>query len=116
MIQVQRQLKEAGQDFRAFELLNLGKYERQHYLGVNPHLKDKEKKEQIREKERHYIELILHAYRAQPVTGFPTFHGKKAGRLVAIGAHQPAGHSHLCRRHHSPVSQKQHHWGRHSRL
>ena len=83
MIQVQRQLKETGQDFRAFELLNLGKYERQHYLGVNPHLKDK--KEQIREKERHYTQLILHAYRAQPVEGFPTFHGKKAGRLVAIG-------------------------------
>ena len=36
MIGVQREMKESGKDFRAFEILNLGKYERQHYIGVNP--------------------------------------------------------------------------------
>ena len=30
MIGVQRQLKADGKDYRAFEILNLGKYERQH--------------------------------------------------------------------------------------
>ncbi|MCZ7621132.1 MAG: site-specific DNA-methyltransferase [Candidatus Kuenenia sp.] len=35
MIGVQRQLKEDGKDFRAFEILNLGKYERAHYIGVS---------------------------------------------------------------------------------
>jgi len=33
MIGVQRELKKAGKDFRAFEILNIGKYEREKYLG-----------------------------------------------------------------------------------
>ncbi|MDM7920600.1 MAG: site-specific DNA-methyltransferase, partial [Methanosarcina sp.] len=85
MIQVQRQLKEEGKDFRAFEVLNLGKYERQHYIGINENLREEEKQRQIEEKEKKFTELILHAYRAQPVEGFPAFQGKKAGRLVAVG-------------------------------
>ena len=36
LIGVQRQLKADGKDYRAFEILNLGKYERQHYIGINP--------------------------------------------------------------------------------
>ncbi|MCC7130084.1 MAG: site-specific DNA-methyltransferase, partial [Anaerolineae bacterium] len=36
MIGVQRELKAAGKDFRAFEILNLGKYERAHYIGYTP--------------------------------------------------------------------------------
>ena len=39
MISVQRELKSAGKDYRAFEVLNLGKYERPHYIGVNPDLR-----------------------------------------------------------------------------
>ena len=35
LIGVQRELKAAEKDFRAFEVLNLGRYERQAYLGVN---------------------------------------------------------------------------------
>lgn len=35
LIQVQRELKESGKPFRAFEVLNLGRYERQIYLGVS---------------------------------------------------------------------------------
>jgi DNA modification methylase len=85
MIQVQRQLKEEGRDFRAFEVLNLGKYERQHYIGINENLREEEKQRQIEEKEKKFTELILHAYKAQLVEGFPAFQGKKAGRLVAVG-------------------------------
>ena len=85
MLDVQRQLKAEGKNYRAFEILNLGKYERQHYIGVNPNLRDEEKKKQLEEKERNFINLILHAYRAVKADGFKTFHGKKNNRLVAIG-------------------------------
>ena len=85
MIQVQRQLKADGKDFRAFEILNLGKYERAHYIGVNLNLREEEAKRQIEQKEMDFIALILKAYRAETVENFKCFHGKKAGRIVAVG-------------------------------
>ncbi|MBT3185776.1 MAG: site-specific DNA-methyltransferase [Nitrospina sp.] len=85
MIGVQRQLKDEGKDYRAFEILNLGKYERQHYIGVNPNLREAEQQRQLEEKEAAFLDLILRAYRAEKTDGFGTFHGKKAGRLVAVG-------------------------------
>jgi len=85
MIQVQRELKAEGQNYRAFEILNLGKYERQHYIGVNPNLREAEQQKQLEAREAAFLELILRAYRAEAVEGFRTFHGKKAGRLVAVG-------------------------------
>ena len=85
MIAVQRQLKAEGKDYRAFEILNLGKYERQHFIGVNPNLREVEKEKQLAEKEAAFVALILRAYRSESIAGFNTFHGKKAGRLVAIG-------------------------------
>jgi DNA modification methylase len=85
MIGVQRQLKKEGKSFRAFEILNLGKYERQHYVGVNPNLREEEQQKQLEEKEAAFLDLILRAYRAEKIEGFRTFHGKKAGRLVSVG-------------------------------
>jgi len=85
LIGVQRQLKVEGKDYRAFEILNLGKYERQHYIGVNPNLRQAEQQKQLEEKEAAFVELILRAYRAERTEGFNTFHGKKAGRLVSVG-------------------------------
>ncbi len=85
MIQVQRQLKSEGKNFRAFEILNLGKYERQHYIGVNPDLREAEQQKQLEAKEAAFVDLILRAYRAEKTDGFKTFNGKKVGRLVAIG-------------------------------
>ena len=85
MIGVQRGLKEAGKDYRAFEILNLGKYERQHYIGINPNLREEEKQKQLEKKEADFVNLILRAYRAENVDGFNTFHGKKAGRMVSVG-------------------------------
>ena len=85
MIGVQRQLKEKGEDYRAFEILNLGRYERQHYIGVNPDLREEQKQQQLAAKEAAFLDLILHAYRAEKTEGFETFHGKRAGRLVAVG-------------------------------
>ncbi|MBZ0155438.1 MAG: site-specific DNA-methyltransferase [Alphaproteobacteria bacterium] len=85
MIGVQREQKAAGKDFRAFEILNLGKYERAHYIGVNMDLREEEKQKQLEQKEKDFIKLILHAYRAEPVENFKCFQGKKAGRVVAVG-------------------------------
>ena len=65
MIGVQRQLKANGEDYRAFEILNLGKYERQHYIGLNPNLREAEQEQQLEEKEKTFVNLILRAYSAQ---------------------------------------------------
>jgi len=85
LIGVQRQLKAEGKDYRAFEILNLGKYERQHYVGINPNLREAEQQKQLEQKEAAFLDLILRAYRAEKTDGFTAFHGKKAGRLVSIG-------------------------------
>src|SRR5690606_7942712 len=85
LIGVQRQLKADGKDYRAFEILNLGKYERQHFIGVNPNLREEEQRRQLAEKEADFLALILRAYQAEKVENFGCFHGKKAGRLVAVG-------------------------------
>ena len=85
MIDVQRGMKKSGKDFRAFEILNLGKYERQHYIGVNPNLREKEQQKQLAKKEKDYIQLIIKAYKAQAIKSFKTFLAKKEGRFVAIG-------------------------------
>ena len=85
MIGVQRQLKADGKDYRAFEILNLGKYERQHYIGVNPNLREAEQQRQLEEREKEFINLILRAYSAEKTDGFAAFQGVRGGRLVAVG-------------------------------
>ncbi|HAH54151.1 MAG TPA: site-specific DNA-methyltransferase, partial [Flavobacterium sp.] len=78
LINVQRELKDKGQDFRAFEILNLGKYERQFFMDdlVNG---------QRKRKEEAYLDLICRAYSAQRIENYATLHAKKAGRFVHIG-------------------------------
>jgi len=85
LIGVQRHLKENKKNWRAFEILNLGKYERQHYLGINLSTREEEQQKQLAAKEKAFLKLILHAYRAEAISQFKTFQGKKAGRLVAVG-------------------------------
>jgi len=92
LIQVQRELKADGRPFRAFEVLNLGSYERNAYLNVSPRLTGKKKEQALARKEREFRDLILRAYRAEalPDTGF--FHGKNGNRLVVVGPiNQPVG-------------------------
>jgi len=86
MIGVQRNLKKAGKDFRAFEILNIGKYEREKFLTVNENLREEEKRIQADIKEKEFVKLILSAYKAEPVDSFNTFVGKKRDRLVAVGS------------------------------
>jgi len=85
MIGVQRRLKEEGKNYRAFEILNLGKYERQHFIDVNPNLLEEEQRKQREGKEAAFLDLILRAYHAEKTNQFSAFHGKKAGRLVVVG-------------------------------
>lgn len=85
LIQVQRESKDAGKSFRAFEVLNLGRYERQAYLNVGGRLSGARREQALAQKEREFRDLILRAYRAEPLEGESFFHGKNAGRLVVIG-------------------------------
>jgi site-specific DNA-methyltransferase (adenine-specific)/adenine-specific DNA-methyltransferase len=85
LIGVQRELKAAGQNFRAFEVLNLGRYERQAYLNITGNLSAKRKADALARKEREFRELILRAYRAAPLENDAFFHGQHNGRLIAIG-------------------------------
>jgi DNA modification methylase len=92
LIGVQRELKAAEKDFRAFEVLNLGRYERQAYLNIGGRLTGAQKAQALAQKENEFRDLILRAYKAtgfggsegtQAQDGF--FHGARNGRLVVIG-------------------------------
>ena len=92
LIGVQRDKKAAEQDFRAFEVLNLGRYERQAYLNVGGRLTGSQKAQALAQKENEFRELILRAYKAAPLGGNEGgqaqdgfFHGARNGRLVVIG-------------------------------
>jgi adenine-specific DNA-methyltransferase len=78
MIDIQRELQENGKDFRAFEILNLGKYERQFFM-------DDLTNGQLKAKEDLYVDLILEAYKAKRIEGHKTLHGSKAGRFINVG-------------------------------
>jgi len=78
LIGVQRELQASGKDFRAFELLNLGKYERQFFMDDLTNGKRKAKEDL-------YVDLILEAYKAKRIDGHNTLHGSKAGRFVNVG-------------------------------
>ncbi|MBD1383744.1 site-specific DNA-methyltransferase [Mucilaginibacter rigui] len=78
LIGVQRELQSTGKDFRAFELLNLGKYERQFFMDDLTNGKRKAKEDL-------YVDLILEAYKAKRIDGHSCLHGAKAGRFVNVG-------------------------------
>ncbi|MBK8133659.1 MAG: site-specific DNA-methyltransferase [Gammaproteobacteria bacterium] len=96
LIGVQRALKAAEKNFRAFEVLNLGRYERQAYLNVGGRLTGAQKEQALARKETEFRELILRAYKATAFGGSESagsantaqdgfFHGARNGRLVVIG-------------------------------
>lgn len=85
LIGVQRQLKAEGKPYRSFEILNLGKYERQWFAGIDPSLPAEARAAQGAAKEAAYVELILRAYAAQPAQQSPPFHGRKGAAFVLIG-------------------------------
>jgi len=62
-------------DCRPFDIKNLGAYERQHWQQASTN-----------GAVRAYLDTILAFYRAEPVEGFAALHGRKAGRMVHVGA------------------------------
>ena len=85
LIGVQRELKAAGKPYRSFEILNLGKYERQWFIGIDPTLPEDQRLAAGAAKEARYVDLILQAYQAQAVEQSPPFHGRKQDALVLVG-------------------------------
>ena len=85
LIGVQRQLKSEGKPYRSFEILNLGKYERQYFIGVDLNLPEEQRKAQTIQREEHYLTLILSAYKAERVFQMPPFHGKQGKTAVVVG-------------------------------
>ena len=69
---------------KPFEVLNLGKYERQYWQGVT--FGDKKDKSVTEQKLYEYLAFILKLYGAQPLPGLAHLHGKKDKAMVHIGA------------------------------
>lgn len=67
---------------RPFEILNLGKYERQYWQGVTFGSKDKSRTEQALYE---YLAFVLKLYGALPLTGLSHIHGRKGKALIHIG-------------------------------
>jgi DNA modification methylase len=85
LIGIQRELKAKGEPYRAFEILNLGKYERQYFVGVDMSLPEDARHAQSLLREEHYLSLILSAYKAERVFQAPPFHGRKGATVVVVG-------------------------------
>jgi DNA modification methylase len=77
LINIQRELKKDGKDYRAFEILNLGKYQREHFIYDGKNERDELKQQEKIQQENDFKSLILEAYKATEVQGFNTLHGKK---------------------------------------
>lgn len=96
MIGVQREMKKEGKDYRPFELLNLGKYQREHFIFDGKDERDEIKKKRKQQQEKQFEELILTAYKSEKIDGFKTFQGKKNFRMVSIGPiNQPVSRLHI---------------------
>ena len=96
MIGIQRKLKKEEKNWRAFEILNLGKYQRQHYIYDGKNDRDEIKTTIKKKKEKEFKKLILDAYKANEIEGFKTIHGKKSDNLVSIGPiNQPLSRNHV---------------------
>jgi adenine-specific DNA-methyltransferase len=68
---------------KPFEVLNLGKYERQYWQGITFGHRSTEAAEKTLFE---YLAFILKLYGAQPIPGLDHVHGKKGRALVHIGA------------------------------
>ncbi len=72
------------EDCKPFEVLNLGRYERQHWQGVT--FGDSKNKPLAEQALYEYLAFIIKLYGAQLVAGLSFLHGKKGKAMVHIGA------------------------------
>ncbi len=68
---MQRELKSQDKPYRSFEILNFGKYERQYFVGIDPALPEAQRHILTIQKEGHYLNLILSAYKAERLIQMP---------------------------------------------
>ncbi len=75
MIEIQRQLYAEQKPYRAFDVYNLGRYERQWW-----------QKERLAGADEEHRRIVLAFYRAEPLTGAssPLLHGRKGGAFVYV--------------------------------
>lgn len=84
LIGVQRSLKESGKDYGAFEVLNLGSYEREHR--VDEKVKDESSLASIDDlRRRRFVELVLEGYGAAGAEQLSGFDGSKGKTAVLVG-------------------------------
>jgi DNA modification methylase len=82
LINIQREKEKEGKHFRPFEVLNLGKYQREFFIKDYLFNERNLKNEQA---EEHYYKLILDAYKAKKIESLGILKGIKNNRAVAIG-------------------------------
>ncbi len=85
LIQVQRDLRAASKPYRAFEILNLGSYERQYFTGIDPTLPAEQRAAETALRRGQFLDLILSAYSSQRSEQLPPFHGIKGDTAVFVG-------------------------------
>ncbi len=75
LIELQRKLHEKGQSYRAFDVYNLGRYERQWW-----------QKEQLKGADDEHRKVVLGFYKAEPLNSpvSPLLHGRKGSALVHV--------------------------------
>jgi len=67
---------------RPFDVLNLGKYERQYWQGITFGTGKKGESTVIHQ----YVKFVLDLYKADPTAGLTHLHGQRAGRMIHVGA------------------------------
>ena len=85
IIGVQRERASKNDSYRAFEILNLGSYERQYFLGIDQEAEPavlEASKSEMREK---FVDLVMAAYGGQKSEQLPGFDGIKGNASVLIG-------------------------------
>jgi DNA modification methylase len=85
LIKMQRDKAKNSESYRAFEILNLGKYERQFFAGIDMDLPPRERAAASELHQSQYVATVLEAYGAEPATQFEVFHGLKGAAGVYIG-------------------------------
>ena len=82
LINAQREKEKEGKHFRPFEVLNLGKYQREFFIKDYLFNERNLKNEQA---EEHYYQLILDAYKAKTLENLGIIKGIKNNRAIAVG-------------------------------
>ena len=96
MIGVQRELKKSSKNWRSFEVLNLGKYQRELFLSDANKIDDDISFKNQKLKMTDFENLIFEAYKVKKVNGFNTLHGTKGEDFVSLGpVNQPLSRNHI---------------------